>query len=118
MNTITAQELRKMQGAGEDFLLVNTLPADSFAKTKIPGAVNIPESDSDFVQRVEMQAGGKGKTVVVYCASSQCDSSTKGAEKLNKAGFTDLYDFEAGFEGWSQEKEAGRKTKQEAPAKR
>jgi len=121
MKTITAQELKKMQDAEEVFLLVNTLPAESFDKTKIPGAVSFPQDSADFVQKVEQKAGGKDSPVVVYCASAQCDSSTKGAEKLNAAGFTDVYKFEAGAEGWNKafpEKEASRKAKEGAPAKR
>lgn len=121
MKTITARELRKMRDADEDFLLVNSLPAENFAKTKLPGAVNVAEQDADFAERVEKKAGGKEKTVVVYCASMQCNSSANAAEKLDKAGFTDVYDFEAGAEGWHQvfkEKEGGRKAKEDAPAKR
>jgi rhodanese-related sulfurtransferase len=121
MNTLTARELRKMRDADEEFLLVNTLPADNFAATKIPGAINIAEQDADFVDRVEKKAGGKDKPVVVYCASMQCNSSTNGAEKLEQAGFTNVFDFEAGAEGWSQlnaEKSGGRKAKEDAPVKR
>jgi len=121
MKTVTAQEIKKMQDAGEEFLLVNTLPAEKFGETKIPGAVSIPQEDVDFSQRVEQQAGGKDRPVVVYCASQQCDSSTQGANKLTAAGFTDIYEFEAGWEGWRQafpEKAAAGKAKKETPAKR
>jgi rhodanese-related sulfurtransferase len=118
---ISAQQLRKLRDAGEEFLLVNTLPTEHFADTKLPGAVNIPQEDADFAERVENKAGGKERTVVVYCANMQCDSSTQGAEKLVAAGFTDVYDFEAGAQGWKQafnEKEGGRKAKEDAPLKR
>jgi len=120
MITLTARELRKMRDANEDFLLVNTLPADMFAQTKLPGAINIAEQDADFVERVEKKAGGKDKTVVVYCASMQCNSSANAAEKLDQAGFADVYDFEAGAEGWFQlnsEKSGGRKAKEDSPSK-
>ncbi len=121
MKTITAREVRKMREAGEEHFTVNTLPASKFAETKIPDAVNIPQDDADFVQRVEKQAGGKDKPVVVYCMNSQCDSSTRGAEKLIKAGFTDVYDMADGYQGWQQvfkANEGGRKAKEDAPVKR
>jgi rhodanese-related sulfurtransferase len=102
MHAITAKEVKHMRDRGEDFLLVNTLPANSFDATKIPGAVNIPETDDDFVARVEQRASGKEKPIVVYCASLQCDSSTKAAQKLEAAGFQDVWEFEAGAEGWQQ----------------
>jgi rhodanese-related sulfurtransferase len=82
---------------------VNTLAADSFEKTRIPQAVNIPLEESDFVKRVEKQAGGKDKPVVVYCASHQCTSSEKAAEKLENAGFTQIIDFAGGFKAWQEE---------------
>jgi rhodanese-related sulfurtransferase len=103
MKTVTAQDVKKMRDAGEKFLLVNTLPAENFEKTKIPGAVNIPQDQSDFAERVESQAGGKDNTIVVYCARKDCDSSSQGAAKLEQAGFVDVYDFEEGAEGWQQE---------------
>ena len=121
MKTITARDLRKMREADEEFLLVNTLPTDNFAQTKIPGAVSIPQDSSDFLDRVEKEAGGKNRTVVVYCASVRCDSSTQGADKLQNAGFTNVFDFADGYEGWQQinkEKEGGRKAKEDAPLKR
>ncbi len=102
MRAITPQALKDMQDAGDQFVLVNTLPRDQFETTKIEGAVNIPESESDFVEQAQKQAGGKKKTVVVYCASTECDSSTKAAKKLDEAGFTDVLDFESGSEGWSK----------------
>lgn len=110
MKTIDARDLKKMQDADETFLLVNTLSSEDFASTKIPGAVNIPQSSADFAEQVEKQSGGKEKTVVVYCASASCNSSTEGAKKLEQAGFTDVYDFEDGAEGWQKhEKAAGGK---------
>lgn len=121
MKTITARELRKMRDADEEFLLVNTLDADHFEKTKIPGAVSIPQNASDFAAQIEKRVGGKNRTVVVYCANVRCDSSTQGADKLQNAGFTNVFDFADGYEGWQQinkEKEGGRKAKEDAPLQR
>ena len=105
MKTIDASELKSLLDGNDDVLLVNTLKADSFEKTGIPGAVNIPLDDEDFVARVEEQAGGKDKPVVVYCASEQCNSSEKAAEKLENAGFTAVTDFAGGFKAWQEDSE-------------
>lgn len=102
MRAITPQALKDMQDSGDQFVLINTLPKEKFHKTKIEGAVNIPGSESNFVDQVQKQAGGKKKTIVVYCASTECDSSTNAAKKLEEAGFTDVLDFESGSEGWSK----------------
>jgi rhodanese-related sulfurtransferase len=102
MKTIEANELKTLLDGNEDVLLVNTLNAESFEKTRIPSAVNIPLEDEDFLARVEEQAGGKDKPVVVYCASQQCNSSDKAAEKLENAGFTAVTDFAGGFKAWQE----------------
>ena len=120
MKTITAREVRKLRESGEELMMINTLPANKFAETKIPDAVSIPQDDPDFVAKVAKHAPDKDLPLVVYCASIQCDSSTRGAEKLIKAGFTNVYDMAEGFQGWQQafnEKEGGRKAKEDAPPK-
>jgi rhodanese-related sulfurtransferase len=106
MKTITASELKELLDKNGDVALVNTLAPESFEKTRIPGAVNIPLNDNDFAARVEQEAGGKDKPVVVYCASQQCDSSEKAAKKLEEAGFTAVTDFAGGFKAWQENSEA------------
>ena len=106
MKSIKSTELKALLDGNEDVLLVNTLKAESFEKTRIPGAVNIPLDDEDFVARVEEEAGGKDKPVVVYCASRECNSSEKAAEMLENAGFTAVTDFAGGFRAWQENSEA------------
>lgn len=103
MKTIETGELKSRLGKSDDVLLVNTLPAELFEKTRIPNSVNVPLEDSDFVARVEKLAGGKDKPVAVYCASLQCNSSEKAAEKLENAGFTQVLDYAGGFKAWQNE---------------
>lgn len=102
MTSLSAEQLKAMRDQNEDFLLINTLGEDSFSSTKIPGSINVPQEKDDFAEQVEQKAGTKDKKIVVYCASQQCHSSDHAAEKLEQAGFTHVYDFEAGAEGWKQ----------------
>jgi rhodanese-related sulfurtransferase len=103
MKTITTDKLKDLRDKDESVTLVNTLATDSFEKTRIPGAVNIPLENSDFAKRVEQEAGGKDKPVVVYCASEQCNSSEKAAKKLEAAGFTDVTRYTGGAAAWKKE---------------
>ncbi len=100
MKTIDANNLKHMLSSESKPTLVNTLPADSFEETRIPRSINIPQDQQDFAERVEQAIGSRDEPVVVYCASRQCDSSTKAAHKLEEAGFSQVYDFEAGTQGW------------------
>ena len=105
MKTITTDGLKALQGQNGDLTLINTLGSEAFEKTKIPGAINVPLDSGDFAARVEQEAGGKDTPVVVYCASAQCNSSEKAAEKLEAAGFTAVSRYTGGAAAW--EKEAG-----------
>ncbi len=103
MKTLNADQLKIRQNRGERLTLINTLNEEAFEQTKIPGSLNVPLETSDFEKRVEQAIGGKNQPVVVYCASSECHSSDKAAQRLEDAGFTEVYDFEGGAEQWQQE---------------
>lgn len=107
MKTLTTEDVKKLQQMEEPFVLINVLPAKSFPETEIPGAVNVPLEEPDFLERVEQLAGDKSNAVIVYCANESCPASTEAAQKLDDAGFLDVYDYEAGAEGWNQEGAGG-----------
>src|SRR5690625_7892017 len=73
---------------------------DSFNKEHIRSSVNVPVDEDNFTSRVEQIAGSKEREVVVYCASFDCDASTRAAEKLQQEGFTQVYDYEGGTKDW------------------
>ncbi|SRR6056297_365761 len=100
MKTIDTERLKQLKSGDTDFLLINTLDSEHFDDTKIPGSINVPQSDSNFVQNVESKVSSKSQPVVVYCASKECDSSSKAAQKLEDAGFTEVIDFEGGAQEW------------------
>ncbi|WP_153558501.1 rhodanese-like domain-containing protein [Roseimaritima sediminicola] len=101
MKTVTTERLQTLIEENKDFLLVNTLDPEDFAKTRIQGAINIPVSQDDFVDNVVRAAGSKQKLIIVYCASRQCDSSTKAAKRLDEAG-VNVADFEGGAAAWQE----------------
>jgi rhodanese-related sulfurtransferase len=101
MKTLDTAELTRMRRKNpRGFLLVNVLAPEAFEKAHIPDSVNIPESSEDFVKRVRDRVQKPDDTVVVYCASRECNASPKAARKLEEAGFTDVYDYETGMAGW------------------
>jgi rhodanese-related sulfurtransferase len=102
MPAIDTPELKSLMEREEDFLLVNTLPSESFESTKLPRAINIPQKQDDFIERTEDAAGNKDKKVVVYCANVDCNSSTEAAKKLDGTGFTNVYDYRGGAKAWRE----------------
>ena len=100
MNTVAANELKKMLERDPVALLINVLSEEDFEEAHIPGSANIPVTRKDFVERAEELAGGKNRPMVVYCATADCAASREAARKLEEAGFADVYDFEGGMAAW------------------
>jgi rhodanese-related sulfurtransferase len=102
MQTISTEELKRMKQDDESFQLINVLSRDHFQEDHIPGSENVPLSTPDFVDDVERTIGGKDKTVVVYCASAECDASSKAARRLEEAGFQHVLCYEGGTKAWNE----------------
>ena len=103
MKTITRDELKRKIESGDRFSLVEVLDPDQFETFHLPGAINVPLSN-DFEGSIQKVVSDKDRVVVVYCANASCDASPKAAEKMDKLGYTNVFDYEAGKQDW---KEAG-----------
>lgn len=78
------------------YVLVNVLEPGAFEKAHIPGSINIPAGKADeFGKRYH-----KDKSIIVHCASPECDASPKVAKRLMDEGYTDVVDFEGGMAAW------------------
>lgn len=107
MQALSRAELKKMnEKQHEDIVLINVLSRDAFNKEHIRTSINIPHERADFEEMVESVVGNKDRKVVVYCANFECSASPKAAEKLEKAGFTQVYDYEGGTKDWFEQKQA------------
>ncbi len=102
MQTLTAEQLRRVIEGPQRVPVINVLDQDSYEQKHIPDSVSVPLSEPNFVDQVDEQVSNRTDPVVVYCASSSCDASERAAEKLERAGFTGVRDFEAGVEGWAE----------------
>jgi len=100
MNIITREELNKKLGENS-LTLVEVLGEDYYRKFHLPGAINVPLGD-DFDERIESAVPDKSRPVVVYCQNKDCDASPKAAERLDKLGYEEVYDYEAGKDDWRE----------------
>lgn len=100
MQKLATLDLKSMLDHGEKFALINTLAPEEFEKTHIPGSVNIPVEDDDFVEKVERLADSKDDKMVVYCVGIGCEASEKAAMKLEGAGFKNVYRYLGGARAW------------------
>ncbi|MFT5284326.1 MAG: rhodanese-related sulfurtransferase [Planctomycetota bacterium] len=100
METITASELKERQQNGEDLHLINVLPAVSFKKQHLRGSINISAYNEDFLDRIAALVSDQADTLVLYCLTKSCNASSKAAQRLDQAGYTQVFDFEGGVKEW------------------
>jgi len=93
---------KKKLDAKEDFEFVLVLSKEYYDKNHIPGSKNIPLDQLE--EQAPKEFPDKGREIVVYCASLECQASPKAAKQLEEMGYTNVSDFESGVQGW---KDAG-----------
>jgi len=67
VRTITRDELKKKLDRKDDFVLLETLPKNSYDHAHIPGAKNLP--GEEVRARAATLIPNKNSDVVVYCAN-------------------------------------------------
>lgn len=80
----------------KDIQVVDVRRLEEYNSGHITGAVNIDFYKSTFVDDINKL--DKSKTIVVYCKSG--NRSYKSALIMDSLGFTDIYDFSEGMNGW------------------
>jgi rhodanese-related sulfurtransferase len=101
METITRNDLREKMERGDDFVLIEVLPPESYDKHHLPGAINIPLGKG-FEENVQQAVKDKDQEVVVYCSDENCPASPNAAKKLESMGYQRVRDYEKGKVDWMQ----------------
>jgi rhodanese-related sulfurtransferase len=104
MQAIDRTELRRWMDEGRDFALVEVLAPEAFRQFHLPNAINVPVHQKKFEAAIEAAVPAKDRPVVVYCQDQDCNASPEAAERMEQAGYQQVYDYEAGKMDW---KEAG-----------
>ena len=92
VTTIGASELVEVVSDPDVVILDVRTPAE-YAQGHVPGSVNIDVSSPTFAEDIAELP--KDTTYVVYCRSG--NRSADAAAQMADAGFTDLYDVDAGL---------------------
>lgn len=96
--TITREELRAKMDAGDDFVLVDALAPMSYARSRLPGAINLPLEWVD--ERSARRIPDPDTEVVVYCVDVDCDSSVRVGERLVQLGYRNVRHYAGGKADW------------------
>ena len=83
---------------GDDFVLVDALAPMSFARSHLPGAINLPLEWVD--ERGPRRIPELDTTVVVYCVDLECDSSVLVGERLLELGYRNVLHYAGGKKDW------------------
>jgi rhodanese-related sulfurtransferase len=95
---ISRDELQRKVEAGDRFVLVDALAPMSFARSHLPGAINLPLEWVD--DRGPRKIPDLGIEVVVYCVDVDCDSSVLVAERLIELGYRNVRHYPGGKRDW------------------
>ncbi len=95
---IGPEELKKMQQAKEDFILVDVREREEIAKGTIPNAVAMPRGILEV--NIDQITTDKNKKLVLYCGGGS--RSALAAWMLKKMGFKNVISLAGGYRGWTQ----------------
>lgn len=102
MKTITTPELKALLDAKAAVTLLHVLPEEHFTQQHLPGAVNACVYETVFLTNVAELVPDSAAQIIVYGAGEPSLDSAAAAEKLTKAGYTNVRDFRGGLDEWLQ----------------
>lgn len=105
----TPEQVRETVAAGAR--LIEVLPEREYAEQHLPGAIHLP------LRRLEEGARelDPSTPVIVYCWDEACDLSPRAAARLERFGFTTVYDYVTGKSNWLVQGQPVEGTLAEAP---
>lgn len=98
VGTIDREELWSKIQSGAEFVLVDALAPIAFARTRLPGAINVTPDWVD--SRARHLLPDQAAEVVVYCSDEGCDSSTIVARRLVELGYRNVRHYPGGKRDW------------------
>jgi len=102
MEKISTKDMKQIVDPPQDATVINVLDEDAFKQEHIPGSVNVPVSRPGFLDDVRARVSGEEEKIVVYCADEQCPASENAAQKLESAGYQNVYDYTGGMQAWRE----------------
>lgn len=95
---IGRDELWRRIERGDDLVLVDALAPIAFARSHLPGAINLVPDWVD--ERAPRRIPDRDAEIVVYCAGADCDSSVVVGERLLELGYRNVRHYTGGKRDW------------------
>jgi rhodanese-related sulfurtransferase len=95
---ISRETLLEKIDSGDEFVLVDALSPISYARSHLPGAINLPPKSVDG--RAQRRIPDRSTEVIVYCSDANCDSSVIVANELIELGYENVRHYADGKTDW------------------
>ena len=92
-------DVHEVLGKGADFVLLDVRSPAMFAKSHVPGAINLPHGK---IIRSKMSEWPEDTVFVTYCAGPHCNGAARGALRLAELG-RPVKIMAGGITGWIDE---------------
>lgn len=100
MKIITRHELKNALDNGHGLTLVEALPEKYWREAHLPGSIQIDYTEIE--EKADTLLPDKEAKIVVYCASAECQNSTKAARTLEALGYKEVYEYVEGKQDWTE----------------
>jgi rhodanese-related sulfurtransferase len=84
-------------------ILLHVLPEESYNRKHLPGAQRATVYEVSFLDQVRAIVTDPNRSIVVYGAGYESKEASAAADKLVRAGFTDIWEFAGGLEAWREQ---------------
>ena len=84
-------------------ILLHVLPEESYNRKHLPGAQRATVYEVSFLDQVRAIVTDPNRSIVVYGAGFKSKEASVAADKLVRAGFTDIWEFAGGLEAWREQ---------------
>jgi rhodanese-related sulfurtransferase len=95
VKTISREDLKGKIEGGDDFVLLEVLSEQSYARGHLPGAIRFPGTHT-----IPDLLPDKSTQVIAYCSNFNWHSSTRVVRELTTMGYENAYEFEGGKQDW------------------
>lgn len=106
MQIISRKELERMLERDRNFVIIEALPEDEFARAHLPYAINVPLEDEHFEDRIREAVPEPECDIVVYCDCADSSLSLRAAQRIESLGYVSVYEYRDGKEDWFRRPEA------------
>jgi rhodanese-related sulfurtransferase len=102
-NVIDAVRLHAWLKEQEPPLVIDVLPQESYDHRHLPGAQRATVYEVSFLDQARGIVIGRNRSIVVYGAGPESKEASVAADKLVRAGFSNVWEFAGGLEAWQQQ---------------